>query len=97
MLGLFIFSCRKWFLGDEKCEHKYVFAVNDQNQLMAYGYKVGSKTLFSALSDLRPVQGITIPFHEVSTSGQQKLDIKYDNMEANPVFDAQSWAVPSAN
>jgi hypothetical protein len=64
---------------------------------MAYGYKVGSKTLFSALSDLRPTQGITIPFHEVSTSGQQKLDIKYDNMDVNPTLDVQSWAVPSGS
>jgi hypothetical protein len=26
--------------------NEYVFAINDQNQLMAYGYKVGSKTCF---------------------------------------------------
>ncbi|UOE49298.1 hypothetical protein MTO98_33430 [Mucilaginibacter sp. SMC90] len=77
--------------------NEYVFAVNDKNQLMAYGYKVGDKTLFSMLSDLRPVQGITIPYHEATTSGQQKLNIQYDSMDVNPVLDEQSWAVPAGN
>ncbi|WP_114939509.1 hypothetical protein [Mucilaginibacter endophyticus] len=77
--------------------NEYVFAINDQNQLMAYGYKVGDKTLFSMLSDLRPVQGITIPYREATTSGQQKLNIQYDNMDVNPVLDEQSWAVPAGN
>jgi hypothetical protein len=77
--------------------NEYVFAINDQNQLMAYGYKIGEKTLFSMLSDLRPVQGITIPYHEVTTSGQQKLNIQYDNMDVNPVLDQQSWAVPAGS
>jgi len=77
--------------------NEYVFAINDQNQLMAYGYKVGDKTLFSMLSDLRPVQGITIPYREATTSGQQKLNIQYDNMDVNPVLDGQSWAVPAGN
>jgi hypothetical protein len=77
--------------------NEYVFAINDQNQLMAYGYKVGEKTLFSMLSDLRPVQGITIPYHEATTSGQQKLNIQYDNMDVNPALDQQSWAVPAGS
>jgi hypothetical protein len=77
--------------------NEYVFAINDQNQLMAYGYKVGEKTLFSMLSDLRSVQGITIPYHEATTSGQQKLNIQYDNMDVNPVLDQQSWAVPAGS
>lgn len=77
--------------------NEYVFAINDQNQLMAYGYKVGDKTLFSILSDLRPVQGITIPYREATTSGKLKLNIQYDNMDVNPVLDQQSWAVPSGS
>lgn len=77
--------------------NEYVFAINDQNQLMAYGYKVGDKTLFSMLSDLRPVQGITIPYREATTSGKLKLNIQYDNMDVNPVLDQQSWAVPSGS
>ncbi|XHR94449.1 hypothetical protein ACFJIV_29950 [Mucilaginibacter sp. UC70_90] len=77
--------------------NEYVFAINNQNQLMAYGYKVGDKTLFAMLSDLRPVQGITIPYREATTSGQQKLNIQYDNMDVNPVLDGQSWAVPAGN
>lgn len=75
----------------------YVFAVNDKNQLMAYGYKIGGKASSSMVSDLRPVQGITIPFREASTSGEQKLDIMYDNMDVNPVFNAQNWAVPTGS
>jgi hypothetical protein len=75
----------------------YLFAVNDQNQLIAYGYQVGSKASSSVVSDLRPVQGITIPFHENSTSGQQKLSIQYDNVDINPAFDAKSWAVPTGS
>jgi len=64
---------------------------------MAYGYKVGDKTLFAMLSDLRPVQGITIPYREATTSGQQKLNIQYESMDVNPVLDGQSWAVPAGN
>ncbi|MEO3402445.1 hypothetical protein AAFN85_00985 [Mucilaginibacter sp. CAU 1740] len=75
----------------------FVFAINDRNQLMAYAYKVGSKASSSVVSDMRPVQGITIPFREASTSGGQKLEIQYDNMDVNPVFDAQSWAVPQGS
>lgn len=75
----------------------YVFAINDQSQLMAYGYQTGSKTSYSVVSDLRPVQGITLPFHENSTSGEQKLNIQYDNVDMNPVLDAQSWATPTGN
>ncbi|MEN0055347.1 MAG: hypothetical protein AAGC65_16850 [Mucilaginibacter sp.] len=75
----------------------YVFALNDQNQLVAYGYNVAGKTSTSVLTDMRPVQGITLPFHEVSTSGQQKLNIQYDNIELNPVFDDSSWKVPTGN
>jgi hypothetical protein len=77
--------------------NEYVFAINNQNQLMAYGYKVGDKTLFAMLSDLRPVQGITIPYREATTSGQQKLNIQYESMDVNPVLDGQSWAVPAGN
>jgi len=77
--------------------NEYVFAINDQNQLMAYGYKVGDKTLFSMLSDLRPVQGITIPYREATTSGKLKLSIQYDSMDVNPVLDQQSWAVPAGS
>ncbi|MEO3402446.1 hypothetical protein AAFN85_00990 [Mucilaginibacter sp. CAU 1740] len=74
-----------------------VFAINDQSQLMAYGYQLGSKTSYSVVSDLRPVQGITLPFHENSTSGDQKLNIQYDNIDMNPVLDAQNWATPTGN
>ncbi|WPU91249.1 hypothetical protein SNE25_18190 [Mucilaginibacter sabulilitoris] len=77
--------------------NNYVFAVNDQNQLVAFGYRIGGKTSTSLLSDMRQVQGISIPFHEVSTSGTQKLTIQYDNMEVNPVFDASNWTVPPSN
>lgn len=77
--------------------NNYIFAVDDQNRLAAYGYKIAGKISFSLLSDLRPVQGLIIPFHEVSTSGSQKLAIQYDNFEINPTLDAQAWAIPAGN
>ncbi|MGN8069747.1 hypothetical protein [Mucilaginibacter sp. 22184] len=73
----------------------YIFAINNQNQLVAEANKTFGRTSVSALSDLRPVQGIMIPFHEVVTSGIKKLVIQYDSFEINPVFNADTWAVPA--
>jgi len=73
----------------------YIFAINDQNQLVAEANKTFGRTSISVLSDLRPVQGIMIPFHEVVTSGIKKLVIQYDNFEINPAFNADMWAVPA--
>ncbi|MFC0518639.1 hypothetical protein ACFFGT_30775 [Mucilaginibacter angelicae] len=77
--------------------NNYIFAVDDQNRLTAYGYKIAGKISFSLLSDWRPVQGLVIPFHEVSTSGSQKLTIQYDNFEINPDLDTRAWAIPAGN
>jgi len=73
----------------------YIFAINDQNQLVAEANKTFGRTSISVLSDLRPVQGIMIPFHEVVTSGIKKLVIQYDSFEINPVFNADTWSVPA--
>lgn len=75
----------------------YIFAINDQNLLTAYGNKTAGKTSVALLSDLRPVQGITIPFHETLTSGLQKLSIQYDNCDINPDLDDNNWAIPTGN
>lgn len=72
----------------------YIFAVNDQNQLVAEANKTFGRTSISVLSDLRPVQGIMIPFHEVVTSGIKKLVIHYDSFEINPAFNESIWNVP---
>jgi len=73
----------------------YIFAINDQNQLVAEANKTFGRTSISVLSDLRPVQGIMIPFHEVVTSGIKKLIIQYDSFEINPAFNADTWDVPA--
>jgi len=73
----------------------YIFAINDQNQLVAEANKTFGRTSISVLSDLRPVQGIMIPFHEVVTSGIKKLVIQYDSFEINPAFNADTWGVPA--
>jgi len=73
----------------------YIFAINDQNQLVAEANKTFGRTSISVLSDLRPVQGIMIPFHEVVTSGIKKLVIQYDSFEINPAFNADTWSVPA--
>ncbi|WP_419698456.1 hypothetical protein [Mucilaginibacter sp. NFX135] len=75
----------------------YIFAINDQNQLVAEANKTFGRTSVSALSDLRQVQGIMIPFHEVVTSGIKKLVIQYDSFEINPVFNADTWGVPAGD
>lgn len=74
--------------------NNYVYAVNGQNQLIAFGYQVSKQTSFSILSDLRTVQGIVIPFHEKTKTEQQKLDLQYDALEINPQLNDQRWAVP---
>lgn len=73
----------------------YIFAINDQTQLVAEANKTSGRTSISVLSDLRPVQGILIPFHEVVTSGIKKLVIQYDSFEINPGFNADTWSVPA--
>ena len=73
----------------------YIFAINNQNQLVAEANKTSGRTSISVLSDLRPVQGIMIPFHEVVTSGIKKLVIQYDSFEINPAFTEGTWAVPA--
>jgi hypothetical protein len=73
----------------------YIFAINDQNQLVAEANKTFGRTSISVLSDLRPVQGIMIPFHEVVTSGIKKLVIQYDSFEINPAFNGDTWDVPA--
>ncbi|WP_143013929.1 hypothetical protein [Mucilaginibacter sp. OK268] len=73
----------------------YIFAINDKNQLVAEANKTFGRTSISVLSDLRPVQGIMIPFHEVVTSGIKKLVIQYDSFEINPAFNADTWGVPA--
>ena len=73
----------------------YIFAINDQNQLVAEANKTSGRTSISVLSDLRPVHGVVIPFHEVVTSGIKKLVIRYDNFEINPLFNEDTWSVPA--
>lgn len=73
----------------------YIFAINDQNQLVAEANKTFGRTSISVLSDLRPVQGIMIPFHEVVTSGIKKLVIQYDSFEINPAFNGDTWDIPA--
>ncbi|MBB6108057.1 hypothetical protein HDF23_000787 [Mucilaginibacter lappiensis] len=73
----------------------YIFAINDQNQLVAEANKTSGRTSISVLSHLRLVQGIMIPFHEVVTSGIKKLVIQYDSFEINPAFNADTWSVPA--
>ena len=73
----------------------YIFAINDQNQLVAEANKTFGRTSISVLSDLRAVQGIMIPFREVVTSGIKKLVIQYDSFEINPAFNGDTWGVPT--
>lgn len=77
--------------------NEYIFAINNQGQLVLEGSKAGisSQASVSALTDLRTVQGVTIPFHEVSSSGTQKMVIQYDNFEINPSFGTDAWLVPA--
>ncbi|MDN3548078.1 hypothetical protein [Mucilaginibacter aquaedulcis] len=82
-----------------KCNgNEYIFAFNNQGQLVLEGSKAGtsSQASVSALTDLRPVQGVMIPFHEVLSSGAQKMVIQYDNFEINPMIGADAWLVPNA-
>jgi hypothetical protein len=78
--------------------NEYIFAFNNQGQLVLEGSKAGtsSQASVSALTDLRPVQGVMIPFHEVLSSGAQKMVIQYDNFEINPMIGADAWLVPNA-
>jgi len=74
----------------------YIFALNNQNLLVAEANKTSGRTSVSALSDLRSVQGILIPFKEIVTTGFKKLIIEYENFEINPSFATATWAVPAA-
>jgi hypothetical protein len=72
----------------------YIFAINSQNLLVAEANKTSGRTSVSALSDLRPVQGIMIPFKEIVTTGFKKLVIEYDDFEINPSFSTDTWIIP---
>ncbi|MEN0055348.1 MAG: hypothetical protein AAGC65_16855 [Mucilaginibacter sp.] len=76
---------------------EYIFAFNNQGQLVLDGSKSSTspQATVSALTDLRDVQGVMIPFHEVLSTGAQKMVIQYDNFEINPVIDNSSWDTPS--
>ena len=75
--------------------NEYIFAINSQNLLVAEANKTSGRTSVSALSDLRLVQGIMIPFKETVTTGFKKLVIEYNDFEINPEIANSNWNIPA--
>lgn len=75
----------------------YIFITNAQNQLIAAGDKTAQSMSVSALTDVRDVHGIQMPFQESQSNGKQKLNIQYVNFEINPTFNSSVWAKPMGN
>ena len=69
------------------------FAVlDDKNQLVGEGTKVGSVVQISAFTGYKTVDGIVFPAAELQTEGAQKSSITYNDYKINPAFAEADWA-----
>jgi hypothetical protein len=60
-----------------------VFVLDAKNQLIGDGSKTAASTNISEYSDLRPVNGVLLPFAEISQNGATRLNIRYTQYELN--------------
>jgi len=69
------------------------FAVLDnKNQLVGEGTKVGSLVQISAFTGFKTGDGIVFPAAELQTEGAQKSSITYNDYKINPAFTEADWA-----
>lgn len=73
----------------------FVLILNTDNQLVGEGTTINQLTTTVLYADLKPVQGVVLPFTERQVTGAQKLSIQYTDYQLNPRFDTAVWNIPN--
>jgi hypothetical protein len=67
-------------------------ALNNNNQLVGEGTKLGSMVQTSAFTGFKTIDGIVLPAAEIQSEGAQKSSITYNDYKINPSFADADWA-----
>lgn len=73
---------------------QYLYLLNPQSQVLAVGDNAGQTVSTSVYSDWRTVQGVLLPFKEVSSAGNRKVTILYQQYELDVAYPASVWSKP---
>jgi hypothetical protein len=72
----------------------HAFMISGNGRLTGGADQTGQTTTTSTYSNFQTVNGVLVPFHELNTTGNQRVAIQYQSFEINPSLPESTWGKP---